>query len=100
MNHLNPLPTDSTVAVKVIEAQAASDKAKTDRGLIGSVFGSRENVPNNVAAIIAVAATIALFGVFAFGEDNEKLPREKIVSTLVSIITLVLGFLFGRSSKE
>lgn len=96
-NHIG-LPTDPNVAGKVVESQAQQAIKKLDRGLIGSVFGTRDHVPNNVAGLIVVIG----FGIIAYlalNAANWTAIKDQI-SALGAFVTLALGYLFGRATKD
>ncbi|HEX8063842.1 MAG TPA: hypothetical protein VF535_11565 [Allosphingosinicella sp.] len=97
MNQIN-LPKNPELAGKVIEAE--SQRARLDRGVIGAVFGGRDNVPNNVAGIVALAATGLLIGIIALGSDSAQFPRKEAATLALSLVTLTLGFLFGRATRD
>lgn len=65
-----------------------------DAGFLGRIFGSAANAPTNVAGVVvltlSVAAVVALL--------RSDLPGAEALQLLVPLITLVLGYLFGRRS--
>lgn len=64
--------------------------------MLGSWFGNREHAPTNIASL----SLLLLFGFLAilvFADLPDGLDRATLVSTTISTITLVLGFLFGRN---
>ena len=97
MNHFN-LPSDPTVAREVVTAQAQADKAKLDRGIVGIILGTKDHVPNNVAGLIVVIG----FGIIAYLAliSVTWASIKDQVSGLGTFITLALGYLFGRASKD
>jgi hypothetical protein len=99
MNELN-LPKDKELAGKVVEAHAASEQTRLNRGLIGWFVGNKENVPNNVAGAVALITIVAFVAVLAVGEDTATVSKKDALAAITSILTLALGFLFGRATKE
>lgn len=99
MNYAN-LPSDSTIANKVVDAQATTEATKLERGWVGAVFGGRASVPYNVAALIAVGTFVAIVAVVCFVSDSSGWPRKDIATLLGSFLTLTLGYLFGKGAKS
>ena len=97
LNHAN-LPQDPAVAGKVVDAQAANEKVRLERGVIGWLFGSRDHVPNNVAGLIVVGGFVAVCIILQ--GDGEFASKKDALAAISSLITLALGFLFGRASKD
>lgn len=93
------LPADTKLAGKMLDGHVRIEQAKVDRGKIGDWIGSSQNVPANIAAIIALLASIALIGIAAFGTGTEDLTPKDRVTALSSLVTLALGYLFGKASK-
>lgn len=96
MNQINLHP-DPMVASKIVDAEAASTKAQMDRGAIGRAFGSKDNVPFNVAALVVVISLIAI--VWLILQQDFASHKEQI-ALLTPILTLFGGYLFGQRSKE
>lgn len=97
MNHAN-LPKNQALASKVVDAQAASEKVRLERGFIGQLFGSRDHVPNNVAGIIVLFGFIAVCYILMMGGNFQD--KKDALSLLSGLITLALGFLFGRATRD
>jgi hypothetical protein len=94
------LPSDTKLAGKLIEGHVRDQQVKTDRGSIGRLFGSPSSVPANVAAIIAVIASLALVWAILCWSGKEGFSYKEGVAALSSLITLTVGYLFGRASKD
>lgn len=94
------LPKDANLAGKVIEGHYQREQSKIDRGYIGGIFGTRDSVPANVAAVIALVAAgfLIIFSVRWAG--NDSFSYKDAVTGLSGLITLTVGYLFGRSSKD
>ena len=66
-------------------------------GWIGKIWGAKSEKPGNVSAIIAILLAVYL-GVLIFGQpQNAKF--DDVFTGLMSIITLILGYLFGSSDR-
>jgi hypothetical protein len=99
MNHAN-LPDNPDLAGKLIDAERAAEKARLDRGIIGVIFGTKDHVPNNVAALVALLSILLLIALLSLGSDTATLPKKDAMAGILSLITLSLGFLFGRATKD
>lgn len=93
------LPRNTELAKKMLDRQAESDQTRLSRGIVGYFFGVKDHVPNNVAAFVAVSAIALLAGVIAFANDTASLTRKDSAAIAVSLISLSVGFLFGRATK-
>lgn len=66
---------------------------KVNIGLLGKVFGDRENAPTNIAgfllALLAIAGVIVLF-------LKPGISAADFWGTIAPIITLLCGYLFGK----
>lgn len=94
------LPEDQKLAGKIVDGHIRGEQAKIDQGLIGKIFGSRNSVAENVAAIIALSSSLALIASVVWWGGSQEFSREKAVASLSSLITLTIGYLFGRLSKN
>lgn len=63
-------------------------------GFIGTLFGSGENIPLNIAAFVCLMAFIGLFIVWFF--PSEQTDSQMAMQLFSSVITAALGFIFGR----
>lgn len=67
-------------------------------GSIGKIWGAKSEKPGNVSAIIAILLA-AYLGVLIFAQpESEKF--DDVFAGLTSIITLILGYLFGSSDRR
>jgi hypothetical protein len=67
-------------------------------GWVGRMWGARSEKPGNVSAIIALLLS-AYLGILIFVFNDAALFND-IFAGLTSIITLILGYLFGSSDRE
>lgn len=64
-----------------------------DAGILGKIFGSAANAPTNIAGFILCLLSLTAVALIVF-RSNE--PVADNLTLLVPIITLTLGYLFGR----
>ncbi|MGN6122861.1 MAG: hypothetical protein ACTHOJ_07880 [Sphingomonas oligoaromativorans] len=94
------LPNDTKLAGKLIEGHVQHEQSKIDRGSIGSFFGSKNSVPANVAAVISLIASLAFVAAVLWWSGSPDFTHKEGAAALSGIITLTIGFLFGRASKD
>lgn len=85
---------------KLVEGHIQKEQTKLDRGLIGHALGSNNSIPKNVAAVIAIASTATLIISVSVWAGNDNFGYKGAVGSLTSLVTLTVGYLFGRSSKD
>lgn len=82
--------------IKEFEHQENMQNAKL--GWVGKIWGARGEKPGNVSAIMALLLVIYL-GILIF-----KFPKSPVFNDvfagITSIVTLILGYLFGSSDKN
>ena len=67
-------------------------------GWIGKIWGAKSEKPGNVSAIIALVLATYL-GILIFCQpENENF--SDVYAGITSIITLILGYLFGSSDRR
>lgn len=64
-----------------------------DAGWLGHVFGSKGNAPVNIAGLFVILL-ILIGGGSLFWET--RIPASDIWQTIVPLVTLVMGYLFGK----
>ena len=64
-----------------------------DSGLLGKLFGNKANAPSNIAGVIVIL--LVLSGLVVTFTESKIQPKE-YWSIITSIITLILGYLFGK----
>lgn len=67
-------------------------------GWVGAVWGSKSEKPGNIAAIVAIVL-LFFVGVLIFRYSAWALFSETL-AVLMSTISLILGYLFGSSSRS
>jgi len=68
-----------------------------DSGSLGRFFGSAANAPTNIAGLIALLLTLSCI-VSLFFPSN--IPALEFLKLVLPVITGVLGYLFGKSTKD
>lgn len=91
---------DAKLDGKLVENHILKEQTKLDRGFIGHVLGSSNSIPKNVAAIIALFSSATLIIFIATQAGSENSGYKDAVGALTSLVTLTVGYLFGRSSKD
>lgn len=66
-------------------------------GWIGRIIGTAEHKPGNI--VVLVVALCFLFIAVVIFSDDQTLPKKEIIASLISIITLALGYFFGKKSE-
>lgn len=98
--------SEATVAPPVPDKTAKNEAAlfaheenmhKAKLGWVGAVWGSKSEKPGNIAAIVAIVLLVFV-GVLIFQYRDWALFSDTL-AVLMSPITLILGYLFGSSSK-
>lgn len=91
------------VLARAIEAQRGPREPpdRRDLGMLGRFFGARYASTNIAGIVVAVALAMLTLVVFFKGTTtSEELPNEReIVTGAFSLISLVLGYLFGSAKK-
>ncbi len=94
------LPENPQIAEKVVDAENRHTGRRIEMGWIGRFFGSVGEKPGNIAGVVILISTVVLAGVFwvtYFHPNTNNVPVGEIFTLFGGIITLALGFLFGRS---
>ncbi|KLI63583.1 hypothetical protein [Aurantiacibacter marinus] len=71
---------------------------KSKLGWVGAVWGSKSEKPGNIAAIVAIVL-LGFVGVLIFRYSEWELFSETLTA-MMSTISLILGYLFGSSSRD
>ena len=107
-----PIEAISTAPAELTKSSSSEDLAKleaqllnshqnfqSELGWIGKVIGGRSEKPGNISLIVLVLVIIAIFCLF-FMPVNEAVDIGNLSGGLLSIVTLVLGYLFGSNDKD
>ncbi len=71
---------------------------KTQLGFVGWVWGSKSEKPGNIAGIVLIILLVFV-GCLLFKFNTWDLFSDTLTA-LMSTVTLLLGYLFGSSSKN
>jgi hypothetical protein len=94
------LTGDNKIDGKIVENHLRNEATKVDRGFIGDLLGSPNSIPRNVASVIAlVSASVFLFSIMLWA-GNEGFGYKDAVAATSGLLTLTIGYLFGRSSRD
>ena len=76
----------------------AQEQEKIKLGRIGRWFGTGENASKNITAIICILLIVGgtVVSLYAYACKDDKEVVGKIWGTIAPIITLSLGYLFGK----
>jgi hypothetical protein len=90
------------LALKELQQTNAHAQAtqKAEQGWIGAIFGAKSEKSGNVAAFVIVLCFIFIF-LAAYREADA--PSEtffKLLSPILGLIGLALGYLFGSSDRK
>lgn len=73
-------------------------KLDLDAGVLGKFFGNSNSAPSNIAGLSILL--LLIFSVFITIYPNEKISTAEVWKITSPIITLILGYLFGKSEKS
>jgi hypothetical protein len=93
------LPDDTKLAGKMLDGHVKIEQAKVDRGKVGDWLGTSSSVPANIAGVVALAASVCLIIAVLMWAGASDFTHKDAAAALSSLITLALGYLFGRASK-
>jgi hypothetical protein len=71
-------------------------KMSLESGILGKLFGSVANAPTNIAGFV-VCLLVILCVVVLFVPS--KMPTDEFLKLILPVITLVLGYLFGKKTN-
>lgn len=72
-------------------------KLDLDAGLLGKCFGSKANAPSNIAGcLLVVLITSGVAVLFV----TSNIPPSEYWKMITPLITMSLGYIFGKSSKD
>jgi hypothetical protein len=97
------LPSEPRLAAKVVESQVRQEERALEIGWVGKMFGSHQEKPGNIAgAAICVSLLFlgGLVGLAYFVPNTNNVPIGELMTLFGGIITLALGYLFGKSAKD
>ena len=69
-------------------------------GWIGRIFGSVQDKPGNIAGIAILASFMVLVAVLFASAKDPNFKTDALIPVFTGIITLALGYLFGKGSSS
>jgi hypothetical protein len=88
-------PTPSGEIQRLGFTQTELQHHSQELGWMGKIFGSRQNAPGNIAGVCVLISMIALIVLLGYGGDGPKISQG--ITLFGGVVTLALGYLFGRS---
>lgn len=67
-------------------------------GWIGRVFGNAVEKPGNIAGAAIIVSFVVLIGVIIASIENPSFKTDALIPVFTGIITLALGYLFGKGT--
>lgn len=74
------------------------EEKRLDAGWLGKLFGSSKYAPFNIAGIVLIL--IVVIGAYCLYAPPEKTSALEVWKVLAPIITMILGYLFGRRNDD
>jgi hypothetical protein len=99
MARIEPLPDHPKLAAAVIQGEQTRKTRQLEMGLVGRIFGDVTEKPGNVAAFAIVFSILMIALLIFFAPKDPGVPTAQLYTLFGGIITLALGFLFGRNSS-
>jgi hypothetical protein len=65
-------------------------------GWFGRMFGSPQHKPGNIAGFAIIASFLVLAGILVVSARDPAFKIDAVLPVFTGIITLALGYLFGR----
>ena len=82
------------------EFKLKSKKLDIEAGILGKIFGNENNAPLNIAGFIACIAIIVGMVILFFPGDKLSISAKEYWEIFAPIITLILGYLFGKKGMQ
>lgn len=99
-----PVPKPDKLAENErLQFEHAENKQKAELGWVGKIWGSRSEKPGNISAIVALILVLYIGFVLGFALYSERVSLSDVSDTLsgiTSIVTLILGYLFGSNDRR
>jgi hypothetical protein len=87
------MPNNATTETPKVPTNDDIRKLKIDAGYAGQIFGSRSIPSVNIAAIFIL---ILLVSGISFTVFNSLIPPKEYWSLISPLMTLALGYIFGK----
>ncbi|MCY4300348.1 MAG: hypothetical protein OXC68_01250 [Aestuariivita sp.] len=74
---------------------------KSELGWLGRLFGGRKEKPGNISGLALVACFAFLLIAYIYpSTEGSGVTFERIFAGLLSVVTLILGYLFGSNDRS
>ncbi len=90
----SPTPPPLVPAEDVHRYALEARRMSLEAGWLGKIFGSATYAPTNIAGFV-----VCLFVVIICVVGFLKMPTAEFVERVIPIITLALGYLFGKNTR-
>lgn len=91
------------LANKAFDHHADLEKANSERGMLGRLWGGASSVPNNIAALVTIILLLTgvLYTLIVLIQNiPTTLSIQSLWSIISPIITLAIGYLFGNKPNN
>jgi hypothetical protein len=92
------LPENLDLAARVVESQAQISSRSLEMGWIGRALGNVTEKPGNIAGFAIIASFLVLVGILLISALDPTFKTDVLIPVFTGIITLALGYLFGKGS--
>jgi hypothetical protein len=92
------VPEPDKLALKEVENSHAQATHRAEQGWVGKICGSRGEKSGNIAFLVIVACFL-LIGI-ALNSSGLTEPFFKLLASLLGVIGLALGYLFGAHNSK
>jgi hypothetical protein len=94
------LPNNLQLASKVIDYETQRSSRSLEMGWLGRALGNAAEKPGNIAGFAIVASFLILIAILWISAKDSSFRTEAVIPVFTGIITLALGYLFGKSSSN
>ena len=91
-------PREDTTELDIFKLEHEERTQQATIGAVGKWFGAGAEKPGNISAILALLVLLYLFALTTWLHNHEHFIE--LVGLAFSIITLILGYIFGSSSPR
>ncbi|MGV3460684.1 MAG: hypothetical protein ACO1N9_09555 [Flavobacterium sp.] len=101
----NNLPQDQKTSQKLIDKSFEASVHERELGALGKFFGAGDTVKMNIAGLTIIVLTLTgiIYTFCILYNNNSNNPKAigilEFWGIITPIITLALGFVFGKSQK-
>jgi hypothetical protein len=93
------LPDNTRLASKIIETRAQQQSRRDEMGILGRIMGGAAQKAGNVAGFAILFASAMLALLIFQPPPSPAVPVDQLLPIFRGIITLALGYMFGRGSS-